>query len=125
MKKIVRLTESDLIRLVKKVIKEQDERDAYYAHGKSARASRDKKFSDQDRKWLDNQGRPSDPDDFDSFEDEDFEMYYDYDDFDQNHPGVGSKLYGDNPKDQFDRHFNMDKFPNPLMVRRHKRKNLD
>jgi len=79
MKKIVRLTESDLVRLVKKIVKEQ-ELDRELARGK-------KGIVGHNDRWYDEMDMPVNPDEFDydeeiEFGPDDFEEYISHTDTD-------------------------------------------
>ena len=98
MAKIIRLTESDLTRLVKRVIKETK-----YLN-----------FRDMDR-WMDDEDIPNRPEDIPGFDtDYDEEEFDDYDSFSEKHPGSTHHFNWGGGKEIFDKY--KDKY-GPLKVR--------
>ena len=103
MAKIVRLTENDLIRIVKKVIKEQ------------------KYASFDDENWYDEEDFMISRDKMGDDEDYDTEEFDDFESFNEKHPPMGDKWLGGTEKDrkfQFNKNKRM--FDRPLKIKTRK-----
>ena len=103
MAKIVRLTENDLIKIVKKVIKEQ------------------KYASFDDENWYDEEDFMVSRDKMGDDEDYDTEEFDDFESFNEKHPPMGDKLFGGTEKDrkfQFNKNKRM--FDRPLKIKTRK-----
>jgi hypothetical protein len=108
-KKIMRLTESDLVRLVKRVVKEQSEESPKFKHRLGWKFDTDKEH------WYDEGDRPvKDSDDFDDYDEEMEFGPDDYEEFMNQTKGFKNKWNPSFSKHYYDRYTN----DSPLKLRR-------
>ena len=101
-KKIVRLTESDLVRLVKRVIKEQSEESPKFKHRLGWKFDTDN--GDEEHWYDEDDRRIKNPDDFDDYDEETEFGPDDYEEFINNLKDVKNKWNPSFSKHYYDRY---------------------